>query len=56
MPKKRGNSLIGGDKKTRDRMNRLNPRGSKKGGRRSKNRGKIIKVKSLMEDIKNARK
>ena len=31
--KKRGNSRIGGDKKTRDKMKIRNPRGNKKGGK-----------------------
>lgn len=32
--KKRGNSQIGGDKKTRDKVNRRNPRKNKKGGKK----------------------
>ena len=37
--KKRGNSKIGGDKKTRDKLKINNPRGKKKGGRTPYRRG-----------------
>ncbi len=43
--KARGNFNIGGDKKTRDKMRKNNPRGRKKGGRKSFIRGKNTKVK-----------
>jgi hypothetical protein len=36
--KKHGNSLVGGDKKTRDKVNRNNPRGNKHGGNKTKER------------------
>ncbi len=36
--KKKGNHNIGGDKKTRDKLRRDNPRKNKKGGRTSINR------------------
>lgn len=38
--KKQGNRNIGGDDKTRKKMNRDNPRGDKRGGRKSLVRGK----------------
>jgi hypothetical protein len=34
--KSRGNPFVGGDKKTRDKMNRNNPRGKKRGGKKRK--------------------
>ena len=52
--KKHGNSRIGGDKKTRDKMKIRNPRGNKKGGRTSgKYRGKYKMVHQLgCNDVK----
>ena len=43
--KKRGNSRIGGDKKTRDKMKIRNPRGNKKGGKTSSKTRKGINTK-----------
>ena len=47
--KKHGNYLTGGDKKTRDKVNRRNPRGAKKGGRKSKIRGRNTFLKGRLK-------
>jgi hypothetical protein len=48
MAKKTGNSSVGGDKKTRDKVNRKNPRGKKRGGNNSKIRGKNTKTQNFI--------